>query len=280
MKPDWLKIKPPKRSFENLKKILQEKGLNTVCQSSHCPNITKCWDNNTATFLILGNICTRSCKFCAVTKGKPKPLNTEESKKIAETAKQLNLKYVVLTSVDRDDLLDKGANHFASCINELKKREIKVEVLIPDYQEKELKIIVDEEPEIIAHNIEVVKRLQPSLRDRRASYESSLNTLKIVKKLNKKIYTKSSIMLGLGETKEEIIEAMKDLRRADVDFLTLGQYLAPSSKHAEVQKYVRPEEFSTYQKIGKKLGFKAIASGPFVRSSFQAKELFSNVQNN
>lgn len=275
VKPDWLKIKPPEKSFENIRQVLREKNLNTVCQESHCPNMAKCWDNNTATFLIFGDVCTRNCKFCAVKKGKPNLLDEKEPENIAEASEKIGLDYVVLTSVDRDDLKDKGALHFARCIKELKKRSIKVEALIPDYQEKELKLITEEKPEVIAHNIEAVKKLQ-YLRDRKASYKSSLNTLRIIKKLDNKVYTKSSIMLGLGETEKEVVQAMKDLRKTGVDFLTLGQYLAPSEKHAKVVRYVTPEEFLEYKKIGEKLGFKAVASGPFVRSSFKAKELLSN----
>ncbi len=276
MKPSWLKIMPPKKSFENLRKVLQEKGLHTVCQSSHCPNMAKCWDDNTATFLILGNVCTRNCRFCAVEKGKPELLDKKEPENIAEVAEKIGLDYVVLTSVDRDDLKDKGTLHFSRCIKELKKRNIRVEALIPDYQEKELRIVTEAKPDMIGHNIEVVEKLQ-SLRDKKASYEKSLSTLKTVKELNKNIFTKSSIILGLGETKEEVIKAMNDLRKAEVDFLTLGQYLAPSKKHAQVKKYVTPKEFLEYKKIGERLGFKAVASGPFVRSSYKAKELFTSI---
>ena len=279
LKPEWLKIRPPKEKFSEVKNIISRYKLDTVCQEAHCPNMSECWSGGTATFMLMGDICTRGCRFCAVKTGKPGELDKSEPLRLANAIKELSIfDYVVLTSVNRDDLEDQGAGHFSECIKEIKKQYpiIKIEVLIPDFRgEKELlKIIVDASPEVIAHNIETVKRLQKKVRDYRANYQQSLSVLENVKKLNDKIYTKTSIMVGLGEKNEEVIQTMKDLRAIDVNIITFGQYLRPSQKHIPVNEYVTPEKFKYYKQVANELGFLYCASGPFVRSSYKAGELF------
>jgi len=229
--------------------------------------------------MILGDTCTRACKFCAVKTSFPaKLIDKDEPRKIANVIKKWNLNYIVITSVDRDDLIDQGSNHFADCIKAVKEQNSKIiiEVLIPDFKgQKELIMkVIDAKPNVIGHNIETVERLQRYVRDPRANYHQSLKVLKYVKQENSEIFTKSSIMLGLGETYEEVIQAMKDLRSSDVDFLTLGQYLRPSLKHVELKEYISPDKFNNYKKIGEELGFLYVASGPFVRSSYKAGEYF------
>ena len=275
MKPSWLKIKPPTNEFSNVKDVLKNHKLYTVCQGAHCPNMSECWSAGTATFMVMGETCTRFCKFCQVKHGTPDDLDSNEPKNLAKAVKKMKLKYTVITSVDRDDLEDFGASHIASCIKYLKEiRKMKVEALIPDFQGNIecLKKIINANPDVIGHNIEVVKRLQDTARDIRASYDQSMELLKNVKKFSKNIYTKSSIMIGLGETKEEVLEVMKDLRKNKVDMLTIGQYLQPSSKNLNVVKYINPEKFKYYEKKAYKLGFMFCASGPFVRSSYKAHE--------
>lgn len=279
MKPQWLKIRPPKQdAFPNIKSILREHSLNTVCEEAHCPNMSECWSGGTATFMIMGDTCTRACKFCAVKTGFPaKPLNPGEPENLAEAISKMELDYVVITSVDRDDLKDQGAGHFAKCVRRIKeKKNVLVEVLIPDFKGNEecIQQIIDSGPDVIAHNIETIRRLQHPVRDPRARYEQSLKVLKFVKEKDEKIFTKSSIMVGLGEKKEEVLEAMRDLRKNNVDMLTIGQYLRPSSWHSEVKEYVAPETFNYYERVGRKMGFMYVASGPFVRSSYKAGELF------
>ncbi len=273
VKPSWLTITPPVTERYNLIRNLE---VNTICSNSKCPNMAECWDSGTATFLILGNVCTRNCRFCNVSSGKPLEVNKKEAYKVKEIVKKLNLNYVVLTSVDRDDLEDFGAGHFYDCIKILE--DVNVEALIPDFQGnlKCLRKVVSANPKVVGHNIELVKSLQ-YLRDARAGYEVSLNVLKNIKKLSG-IFTKSSIMLGLGEKKEEVISSMKDLRKVKVDFLTVGQYLRPSKRNVEVERYISPEEFNEYREIGEKLGFRYVASGPFVRSSYRAGEIFESVK--
>jgi len=275
-KPEWLKVSVKDSSrFNSVKSTLKDLKLVTVCEEAHCPNINECWDSGTATFMILGDTCTRGCKFCNVKTSKKGVLvDKNEPHKIAEAVKKWGLDYIVLTSVDRDDLEDQGANHFSKCIKELKKIGILVEVLIPDFRgNKELiKNIIEAKPDVIAHNIETVKSLQ-TIRDPRASYFQSLEVLKFIKK-NSDIYTKSSLMLGFGETEQEIIQTMKDLREIDVDILTLGQYLRPSQRHTEIKEYIHPDQFNKYKELGLELGFLYVASGPFVRSSYKAGELF------
>jgi lipoic acid synthetase len=292
-KPEWLRIQPPTEKFDEVKKTTNFYGLNTVCQEANCPNQSECWSGGTSTFMVMGDICTRACKFCSVKTGNPmKKLDKDEPKKLAQALKKLKIiDYVVITSVDRDDLEDQGAGHFAECIKEVKKEspDMKVEVLIPDFRgNKELlKTIVDAKPEVIAHNIETVESLQKKVRDPRANYKQSLFILDSIKKLNagkskifgtnsvgKKLYSKTSIMLGLGETDEEVIHAMKDLREIDVDIITFGQYLKPKHRLLQVEEYVKPEKFEFFRKKALELGFLYCASGPFVRSSYKAGELF------
>ena len=279
-KPEWLKIKAnPNEKFLDVKNTLRNLGLVTVCEESHCPNISECWSSGTATFMVMGDTCTRACKFCNVKTGFPaKPLDPNEPLKLVQAIKNWKLDYVVITSVDRDDLKDQGSEHFSKCIKVIKKElpDVIVEVLIPDFKGniKCLKTIVDSNPDVIAHNIETVERLQKEVRDPRANYKQSLFVLEYVKKLNKNIYTKSSLIVGFGEKDNEVLQTMKDLRKINVDILTIGQYLRPSEKHLEVKEYVEPEKFEFYKIMGEDLGFLYVASGPFVRSSYKAGELF------
>jgi len=277
-KPDWLGMRLTLTDeFKEVKQTLRELGIVTVCEEAHCPNIPECWSGGTATFMVLGDTCTRGCRFCHVKKRiRGQPVDEKEPEKLAEAVKRWKLDYIVVTSVDRDDLPDQGAQHFAKCIKKLKEQDILVEVLIPDFRGNIecLRIISAAGPDVIAHNIETVERLQKKVRDPRAGYKQSLEVLESVKKINPKIYTKSSIMLGLGETQEEVEQAMQDLRETGVDFITLGQYLRPSERQVEVQEYVKPEIFKKYEQLANKLGFKYAAAGPFVRSSYRAGELF------
>lgn len=280
VKPEWLKIRPSSNTdFSKIKNALRKRGLVTVCEEAHCPNMAECWhDEGTATFMVMGDTCTRGCRFCAISKGiEGRPLDPFEPKKIADAIKEMGLDYAVITSVDRDDIPDEGSSHFARCIDEIKKSLItRVEVLIPDFNANPtlIKKVVDAEPDVIAHNIETVERLQGKIRDRRAGYKKSLEVLKIVKEQNSEILTKSSIMVGLGEEFDEVVETMKSLRSVDCDILTLGQYLKPKNRNLAVVEYVRPDVFRKYKEIGEKLGFKYVASGPFVRSSYRAGEFF------
>jgi len=275
-KPEWLKIRPPSgEKFVDIKKILEDLKLNTVCTGARCPNLGECWTHGTATFMILGSICTRNCKFCAVIKGKEgETLDPSEPGRVAQAAEKLGLKYVVLTSVDRDDLPDGGAMHFANCIKEIKSLDenIIVEALIPDFggNEESLRKITDAHPDVVGHNIETVQELQVHVRDIRAGYTLSLEVLDKVKQMSSSIYTKSSLMLGLGETEDMIIRTMDDLKSRGVSILTLGQYLRPSVKQLEVKEYISPEKFAYYKKIASEKGFIQVMSGPFVRSSYMA----------
>ncbi len=281
MKPDWLKIYPSSRvDFSKIRNALRKRGLSTVCEESHCPNMSECWHNEgTATFMLMGDTCTRGCRFCAVkTARRGLPLDPEEPVKLAEAIHEMGLDYAVITSVDRDDLPDGGSSHFASCIRKIHEchPKTRVEVLIPDFQgdEEALRKIIKEKPDIIAHNVETVERLQRRVRDLRTSYLQSLNVLAKIKEIEPQIYTKSAIMVGLGETEEEVLQAMKDLRENRCDILTIGQYLKPSTKFLPVCEYVRPDVFERYKKAGESLGFLYVAAGPFVRSSYRAGELF------
>ncbi len=279
-KPEWLKIRPPDtQSFPEIREAVKKHGLHTVCQEAHCPNMAECWSGGTATFMVMGDTCTRACKFCAIKTAFPAPpLDMDEPGKLAEALSKMELDYAVITSVDRDDLIDQGSLHFAACISEIKSRipGMLVEVLIPDFRGKDnlIQNIVDAKPDVIAHNIETVKSLQRKIRDPRANYEQSLHVLGYAKKANPEIHTKSSIMLGLGETEEEVIEAMHDLRKVGVSILTFGQYLRPSSWHVALKEYVSPEKFAFFKRKGEEMGFAYVASGPFVRSSYRAGELF------
>lgn len=277
-KPDWLRIRVQGDSrYAEVEDILRRLSLNTVCEEANCPNRMECFNRKTATFMILGRMCTRNCKFCNVEKNKPQPVDPDEPIHVAKAVTQLNLRHVVITSVTRDDLSDGGAGHFAEVIEEIKKLDDKVivEVLIPDFKGdcNALTKVVEASPEIINHNVETVPRLYPSVRPM-AVYKRSLELLKNVKNMNAKIYTKSGIMLGLGEQKEEVLSLFKDLRDVGCDFLTVGQYLAPSKKHHPVIEYIHPDIFEEYRKKALEMGFAYVASGPLVRSSYQADKVF------
>ncbi len=280
-KPGWLKIRPPSGAkFLALKNIIEELKLNTVCTGARCPNMGECWARGTTTFMILGSVCTRNCRFCAVKKGKAgEPLDSSEPARVAQAVEKMGLKYVVLTSVDRDDLADGGARHFASCIKAIKSLgdNIMVEVLIPDFhgEEASLQKITEAHPDVVGHNIETVEELQALARDRRAGYNLSLEVLRKTKQMSSSIYTKSSIMLGLGETGEMVLKTMDDLRKAGVDIITLGQYLRPSEKQLEVKEYISPEKFGDYKRKAENMGFPSVQSGPLVRSSYMTDYLFS-----
>ncbi len=273
-KPDWLKIKVAKgKEYVSVKEIVEKHKLHTICTSGHCPNLHECWGRGTATLMILGDICTRSCKFCNVKTGKPLPADWEEPERIARSVKLLNLKHVVLTSVDRDDLDDLGAGIWAATIKEVKKLNphTTIETLTPDFDGREdlIKIVTDAKPEIISHNLETVRRLTPQTRSR-AKYDVSLKTLEIIAQSG--VTAKSGIMAGLGETPEEVYEVMDDLLAVGVKVMTIGQYLQPSKKHLEVVEYVTPQQFKEYEKAGLQKGFKFVESGPLVRSSYHAEK--------
>lgn len=272
-KPDWLKIKLP-RGFKTSQVVglLNEKGLHTICSSGMCPNRAECWGNGTATFMIGGNICTRNCKFCNVTTGKPMPLDKKEISDIVESVKHLGLRHVVITSVDRDDLSDLGASHWAEMIRSLKKDcpGVTMEVLIPDFQGREnlIDMVIKEGPEVISHNLETVRRLTPNVRTW-ATYD---NSLKVIKQIaDSGIRSKSGIMLGLGETRDEILQTMDDLLEVGCEVMTIGQYLQPSKDNYPLQEYIHPETFAEYAEIGKRKGFRHIESAPMVRSSYHAE---------
>ena len=271
----------PSPALGRIRTVLRENRLSTVCEEARCPNLPTCWGQGTATFMILGEICTRACRFCAVKHGKPSPPDPEEPERLASAAKALGLRYVVLTSVDRDDLPDGGASHFASCIRALKKAapNLRVEALIPDFsgQREALEKVVEAGPDVVGHNLETVRRLTSWVRDRRAGYELSLFVLRTLKELSPKIFTKSSLLLGLGETEEEVEEALRDLREAGVDIVVLGQYLRPTSRELPVARYVPPEEFEAWRKRALSLGFRAVLSGPLVRTSFRASEVYEEL---
>jgi len=279
-KPEWLRVKyPTGQNYERIKDVLRNHNLHTVCEEAHCPNVAECWGGGTATFMLMGDTCTRGCRFCMVKSGNPHGfLDIFEPVNVAKTIAHLGLKYVVITSVDRDDLPDGGAGHFASTIKAIKQQDPNVitEVLIPDFQGNldDVKKVVDAAPEVVAHNIETTEPLSPKVRDPRATYKQSLWVLKGIKELDPTVYSKSSIMLGLGETEGDLVKAMKDLRDVDVDILTLGQYLRPSRGHIPVTEYVSPETFEHYKTLAEELGFLYVASGPFVRSSYRAGEFF------
>lgn len=265
--------------YHEIKDQINNLGLHTVCVEAHCPNITECWSSGTATFMVLGDKCTRGCRFCTVPKN-AKGVNVDklEPEKLGQVIKSWNLDYVVITSVCRDDLEDQGSLHFAKCVTEIKKANPHtiVEVLIPDFRNDFdcLKKIVDAKPEVVGHNIETVERLTPQVRDRRASYKQSLSVLENVKKIDPSGYTKSAMMLGIGETEEEILTAMQDLRKVKVDFLAIGQYLRPTKFQIDVKEYVTPERFSYFKEKAMAMGFLYVAAGPFVRSSYKAGEFF------
>jgi len=276
-KPEWLRVRMPGGGrYEQVKRTLRELNLHTVCEEASCPNLGECWGGGTATVMLMGDVCTRGCRFCDVSSGLPAPLDPLEPRHLAEAVGRLGLDYLVVTSVNRDELEDGGASHFAQAIVELRRAAPKtlVEVLTPDFQGSRdaLQMIVDAQPTVAAHNVETVERLTPRVRDRRATYRQSLDVLDFYKRSGMR--TKSSIMLGLGETHGEVITAMRDLRSVGCDILTLGQYLRPSEKHLAVEEFVRPEVFSRLEREGLALGFRFVAAGPLVRSSYKAGEYF------
>ncbi|WP_080834133.1 lipoyl synthase [Cohnella massiliensis] len=275
-KPDWLRIKlTTGDNYREIKDMMRTKTLHTVCEEARCPNIYECWANRTATFMILGDICTRACRFCAVKTGLPTELDLQEPERVAEAAEQMNLRHCVVTSVARDDLKDGGASIFAATIRAIRARLpfCSVEVLIPDFQGnwEALKTVMDAKPDILNHNIETVARTSDRVRAK-AKYPRSLELLRQAKLMAPNIPTKSSIMLGVGETNEEVLQAMDDLRAVDCDILTLGQYLQPTPNHLEVDRYVHPDDFAWLKKEGLARGFSHVESGPFVRSSYHAHE--------
>ena len=282
-KPDWLKMRPPSgERFTDIKRTLRDHDLHTVCEEANCPNMGECWSGRdgpgTATFMLMGDRCSRGCNFCDVQTGGMEPLDPDEPANVADAVAEIGLDYVVLTSVDRDDLPDQGAGHFAETIKAIKDRnaDILVEVLVPDFQVDPDLVgkIIDADPDVIAHNVETVDRLQWPVRDRRAGYEQSLAVLRQVDR-ESDIYTKTSLMLGVGEYDHEIYQTLRDLRTVGVDVVTLGQYLQPSRSHLEVSDYVHPDAFDTWQRVAEEeLGFRYCASGPMVRSSYRAGELF------
>ncbi|MCX5710412.1 MAG: lipoyl synthase [Candidatus Omnitrophica bacterium] len=281
--PSWFKQEIPEKETVSLQSLLGEFGLQTVCQEAMCPNIVYCFKRKKATFMILGPACTRSCAFCAVAKsaGALAPDPGDEDQRISEAVKEMGLKYAVITSVTRDDLPDGGAGAFARTVKAIKdaNKDVKVEVLIPDFEGRvgSLKIVLDSHPNVLAHNIETVKRLYPEVRPG-ADYQLSLDILAKAKELSPAVFTKSSLMLGLGETEAEVIEAMHDLTGSGCDILTLGQYLAPSDSHYPVKEFVSIEEFERLRNIGIAVGFKVVLSGPLVRSSYKAEEVFEEIK--
>ena len=263
---------------KNVRMILKEKCLNTVCESARCPNKNECYTRNTATFLIMGNTCTRNCRFCNIQGGVPENLDLEEPKKIAYAVKELGLKYVVITSVTRDDLEDQGSSHFANIINEIKKtsQNVRIEVLTPDFQGKEdcIDIVLNENPDVFNHNIETVPELYKKARPM-AQYERSLTFLKYIKEKSPKTLTKTGLMVGLGETKDQLIKVFEDLTSIKCDIVTIGQYIQPSKQHLEVERYYEPEEYKELEEIAKKIGIKHTFFSPLTRSSYKAIDVFS-----
>lgn len=279
--PPWLKKRWPGGSGST-RSLLEGLNLRTVCQSARCPNQGECFSSRKATFMLLGNICTRNCRFCAVEEGQPLPLDLEEPKRVARASLQLGLKHVVITSVTRDDLPDGGARHFRDTMLEIHRLlpQGTVEVLTPDFQERlsSLEIIVLEGgPDIFNHNLETVPRLYPRIRPE-ANYRRSLNVLKMVKELNNSLYTKSGLMVGVGERRDEVIQVMKDLRQVGCQILTIGQYLSPSQDHLPVEEFIPPALFEEYRQVGEEMGFLAVASSPFVRSSYNAEHQFAGIR--
>ena len=279
-KPSWLRARMPGgERFEAVKRNVSEHRLSTVCQESHCPNIGECWNNGTATIMVMGSVCTRACKFCAVDTGNPKGwLDHEEPDNTARSVELMGLRYIVLTSVDRDDLDDGGAAHYAACVAAIKQRtpEVAVEALTPDFDAvmPHVEKVVDSGLDVFAQNVETVRRLTHKVRDPRAGYDKTLSVLQHAKQHHPAVLTKTSLMLGLGETEDEVLQTMDDLLAVGVDILTLGQYLRPTPNHLPVERYVTPEEFNRYRDIGLEKGFMEVPSGPMVRSSYRADRVF------
>lgn len=280
-KPEWLRVRAPGGSgYTRLLDLTKRLNLHTVCQEARCPNVGECWrdPHATMTLMVLGDQCTRRCRFCAVeTVARGRPVDADEPAHVAEAIAALSLGYVVLTSVDRDDLPDGGAAHYAACVRAIRERspEVVVETLIPDYQDTALETLMSARPDVLAHNVEVVDRLQRKIRDPRCSFDRSLATLRGAHRLAPGVLTKSSLMLGLGETHDEVVDAMERLRGADVELLTLGQYLRPTARHAPVREYLTPARFDELAALGRELGFRHVAAGPLVRSSYRAGEILA-----
>ncbi|MFN8791086.1 MAG: lipoyl synthase [Bdellovibrionales bacterium] len=279
-KPEWLKVRAPSgENYSRIKDMLGDLKLATVCQEAKCPNIGECWSGGTATFMLMGEVCTRGCRFCNVKTGNPKgKIDPFEPEKVAYSISQMNLEYVVITSVDRDDLEDQGAHHFARTVATIKKLspDLIVEILTGDFQGNLdlVNIVVDSRPDVFAHNVETVERLTPSVRDPRAKYRQSLSVLEGVKRRDPSRYTKSSIMLGLGEKDEEVLQTLHDLRSVGCDVVTFGQYLQPTARHLKVEEFIHPDKFKHWQTTAESMGFLYVASGPLVRSSYRAGEFF------
>ena len=278
-KPDWLKIRLPRgEEFSKVNSLVKKYQLHTICTSGNCPNHADCWERGTATLMILGDICTRSCKFCNVSTGKPLPIDPEEPQKVSQTVKALQLKHCVLTSVDRDDLPDGGANHWAETIRQVKllNPSTTIETLVPDFDGKQelIQFVINAAPEIISHNLETVRRLTPMIRSR-AKYETSLQVLKYI--ADSGLTAKSGIMLGLGETEDEILQTMDDMLTVNCKVFTLGQYLQPTRQHYHVKEYIQPDKFEEYRKIGLSKGFAFVESAPLVRSSYRAERHVSKI---
>ena len=281
-KPDWIRVKAPvSKGYYETKEILQSRKLHTVCEEASCPNIGECWEQKHATVMILGSVCTRACSFCNIETGKPDVVNPHEPKNVAEVAQATGLKHIVITSVDRDDLEDGGANQFVECIREIRKSAptTTIEILTPDFLRKDgaMEKVVAAKPDVFNHNIETVPGLYNTIRPG-ARYFHSLHLLKKVKEIDPSIFTKSGLMVGLGEKKEEILQVMDDLRSADVDFITIGQYLRPTVRHAPVDRYVTPEEFEYYKKMAYSKGFLMVSSSPLTRSSYHAGDDFAKMR--
>ena len=276
-KPDWLKVRLPAGGrYEEMKRNVTGNRLATVCEEARCPNLAECWNAGTATIMLMGSVCTRACRFCAVATGNPKGLlDPDEPRLAAQSVQMMGLEYVVLTSVDRDDLRDGGAGHYAACIREIKRLNPRtaVEALTPDFQgvHEHVQIVLDAGVEVYAQNLETVRRLTHPVRDPRAGYDQTLDVLAYAKRARPDVLTKTSLMLGLGETEDELVDTMTDLREAEVDILTLGQYLQPTSAHLPVERWVPPEDFKRYRERGLEMGFLEVVSGPLVRSSYRAE---------
>jgi lipoic acid synthetase len=281
-KPDWIRVKAPmSKGYHETKNMLQSKKLHTVCEEAACPNIGECWEQKHATVMILGSICTRACSFCNIETGKPQAVNPHEPENVGDVAKFSGLKHIVITSVDRDDLSDGGANQFIECIKNVRKKapHTTIEILTPDFLRKDgaLELVVKAKPDVFNHNIETVPALYQTIRPG-ARYFHSLRLLQKVKELDPTIFTKSGLMVGLGENKEQILQVMDDMRSANIDFITIGQYLRPTLRHAPVDRYVLPEEFDFYKKMAYSKGFLMVASSPLTRSSYHAGDDFAKMQ--
>lgn len=283
-KPQWLRARAPGGAeYRQVREIVNNSAVHTVCEESYCPNMGECWSHGTATFMVLGSVCTRACRFCSVDTGNPRGrLEADEPQRLAESVRLMGLRYAVITSVDRDDLDDGGAGHYAACVSEIKRLnpQTAVEVLTPDFagDEQAVATVVDSGVEVFAHNLETVSRLTPAVRDRRAAYDQSLEVLAAAKRVGSGLLTKSSLMVGLGESVEEIMTALRDMRSHDVDIATLGQYLQPTRNHLPVERYYHPDELDELRQRGLELGFREVVAGPLVRSSYRAERVLE--QNN